>query len=315
MSRIFLSHSSRDNFEAVALGDWLASVGWDDVFLDFNPERGIAAGECWERALHAAATRCQAVVFLVCELLKSDCASRNTRSRAGSTRSGSHRRHANRARRFRPTAGADTASQDGTAQVWDTATGQTIAVLKGHDRGVFGAVFSPDGARLVTGAGLGLGSVLSRDRLARVWDAATGQTIAVLKGHELGVSAARFSPDGKRVLTASLDKTARICDISGSPKATSSTSPARGCLATTSPTSRATTGRRTSRRSARATRRCPIRRRQILEVGTAGGVDRRVMSRRRGSSGAQPDTSQGPELRLKSVGRSYRDGNRSIRCR
>jgi hypothetical protein len=27
MSRIFLSHSSRDNFEAVALGDWLASVG------------------------------------------------------------------------------------------------------------------------------------------------------------------------------------------------------------------------------------------------------------------------------------------------
>jgi TIR domain len=73
MSRIFLSHSSRDNFEAVALGDWLASVGWDDVFLDFNPERGIAAGERWERALHAAATRCQAVVFLVSRnWLKSD---------------------------------------------------------------------------------------------------------------------------------------------------------------------------------------------------------------------------------------------------
>ena len=73
MSRIFLSHSSRDNFEAVALGDWLASVGWDDVFLDFNPDRGIAAGERWERALHAAATRCQAVVFLVSRnWLKSD---------------------------------------------------------------------------------------------------------------------------------------------------------------------------------------------------------------------------------------------------
>ena len=73
MSRIFLSHSSRDNFEAVALGGWLASAGWDDVFLDLDPERGIAGGERWERALHAAATRCQAVVFLVSRnWLKSD---------------------------------------------------------------------------------------------------------------------------------------------------------------------------------------------------------------------------------------------------
>ena len=65
MSRIFLSHSSHDNFEAVALRDWLASEGWNDVFLDLDPDRGIAAGERWERALHAAATRCEAVVFLV----------------------------------------------------------------------------------------------------------------------------------------------------------------------------------------------------------------------------------------------------------
>jgi WD40 repeat protein len=65
MSSIFLSHSSADNFEAVALRDWLASEGWDDVFLDLDPERGIAAGERWERALHEAATRCEAVIFLV----------------------------------------------------------------------------------------------------------------------------------------------------------------------------------------------------------------------------------------------------------
>ena len=65
MSRIFLAHSSRDNFEAIALRDWLASEGWKDVFLDLDPERGIAAGERWERALHAAASRCEAVIFLV----------------------------------------------------------------------------------------------------------------------------------------------------------------------------------------------------------------------------------------------------------
>ena len=65
MSRIFLSHSSKDNFEAIALRGWLASEGWSDVFLDLDPERGIAAGERWERALHDAASRCEAVIFLV----------------------------------------------------------------------------------------------------------------------------------------------------------------------------------------------------------------------------------------------------------
>jgi len=65
VSRIFLSHSSFDNFDAVALRDWLAAEGWNDVFLDLDPERGIAAGERWERALHKAASRCQAVIFLV----------------------------------------------------------------------------------------------------------------------------------------------------------------------------------------------------------------------------------------------------------
>jgi hypothetical protein len=67
MSRIFLSHSSVDNFEAVAMRDWLASEGWDDVFLDLDSERGIAAGKRWERELHKAATRCEAVIFLLSE--------------------------------------------------------------------------------------------------------------------------------------------------------------------------------------------------------------------------------------------------------
>ena len=66
MSRIFLSHSSTNDAEAVALRDWLADNGWkDEVFLDLDPQRGIAAGERWERALHEAASRCEAVLFLV----------------------------------------------------------------------------------------------------------------------------------------------------------------------------------------------------------------------------------------------------------
>jgi formylglycine-generating enzyme required for sulfatase activity len=65
VSRIFLSHSSANNPEAVAIGDWLKREGWDDVFLDVDPERGIAAGERWERSLNQAAQRCEAVLFFV----------------------------------------------------------------------------------------------------------------------------------------------------------------------------------------------------------------------------------------------------------
>ena len=65
MSQLFLSHSSRNNAEAVALRDWLARQGWDDVFLDIDPNAGIAPGERWERALNRAANRCEAVLFLV----------------------------------------------------------------------------------------------------------------------------------------------------------------------------------------------------------------------------------------------------------
>jgi tetratricopeptide (TPR) repeat protein len=65
MSRLFLSHSSENNAEAVAIRDWLAGEGWNEVFLDLDPKRGIVAGERWERALNEAASRCEAVLFLI----------------------------------------------------------------------------------------------------------------------------------------------------------------------------------------------------------------------------------------------------------
>jgi TIR domain len=66
VSRIFLSHSSTNNAEAVALRDWLEREGWkDEVFLDLDPTSGIAPGERWERKLNEAANRCEAVLFLV----------------------------------------------------------------------------------------------------------------------------------------------------------------------------------------------------------------------------------------------------------
>ncbi len=49
VSRLFISHSSANNAAVTALRDWLRDNGWDDVFLDTDPERGIVAGERWER--------------------------------------------------------------------------------------------------------------------------------------------------------------------------------------------------------------------------------------------------------------------------
>src|SRR3954452_6623349 len=65
MASIFLSHSSRDNEQAVKVRDWLVANGWQDIFLDLDPERGIVAGQRWKEALQQAAHRCEVVLALV----------------------------------------------------------------------------------------------------------------------------------------------------------------------------------------------------------------------------------------------------------
>jgi tetratricopeptide (TPR) repeat protein len=73
VARIFISHSSLNNDRAIQLRDWLVANGWDDIFLDLDPERGIAAGERWKEALQKAAQRCEVVLVLLSpEWLASD---------------------------------------------------------------------------------------------------------------------------------------------------------------------------------------------------------------------------------------------------
>jgi WD40 repeat protein len=94
-----------------------------------------------------------------------------------------------------------TASDDGTARVWDGVTGEVIATLN-HSGWVSAVSFSPDGAQVVTA---------SNDGTARVWDGVTGEVIATLN-HDGSVYAVSFSPDGAQVATASNDGTARVWD-------------------------------------------------------------------------------------------------------
>jgi WD40 repeat protein len=49
------------------------------------------------------------------------------------------------------------------------------SVLAGHKGPVLRVAFSPDGSRIVTA---------SADKTARVWDAATGEALIVLRGHD-----------------------------------------------------------------------------------------------------------------------------------
>jgi WD40 repeat protein len=68
MSRIFVSHSSRDNRQAIALVQWLSEQRPElanEIFLDISAETGLRPGQRWKEALRQANDRCEAVICLL----------------------------------------------------------------------------------------------------------------------------------------------------------------------------------------------------------------------------------------------------------
>ena len=64
MSTIFISHSSKDNDLAKEVERRLAYHHHHSVFLDLDPEKGIVAGQSWERTLYRKLRACRAVIAL-----------------------------------------------------------------------------------------------------------------------------------------------------------------------------------------------------------------------------------------------------------
>jgi WD40 repeat protein len=140
-----------------------------------------------------------------------------------------------------------TASEDGTAKLWDSK-GKEICTITGHKGAVKFASFSPDSKKIVTASadhtirmwGL-LGNeirvfkghvgwvnsvVFSRkgdyllsasgDGTVRLWDAENGNKIKVFKGSKYSwINYAEFSPDGNLIIIANEDGVARLLDLNG----------------------------------------------------------------------------------------------------
>jgi WD40 repeat protein len=143
-----------------------------------------------------------------------------------------------------------TASLSGKARIWSTATRQQLGVLP-TPVGIFSASFSPDGQRVITASG-GAGGVrvwnastdrqigrtiaspqgylplsavfspqggrlltASSDGSARIWDAASGKLVRILRtpGDD-SLATAAFSPDGTSFMTASMGGLVRVWNTS-----------------------------------------------------------------------------------------------------
>ncbi|KAG1885228.1 WD40-repeat-containing domain protein [Suillus subluteus] len=105
-------------------------------------------------------------------------------------------------------------SWDGTAREWDVEKGEMILgpIKTGHIC-VFTVVYSPDMTMLATG-----GRELPQNRTGdnkspiKIWDAKTGNLVAILKGHTHWVMSLAWTPDGERLISGSHDDSIRIWD-------------------------------------------------------------------------------------------------------
>ncbi|OAX34526.1 WD40 repeat-like protein, partial [Rhizopogon vinicolor AM-OR11-026] len=103
--------------------------------------------------------------------------------------------------------------QDGTVRVWDVESSKTILgpIKTGHDR-VYAVIYSPDTTKIAT-AGY-------NENAIKIWDANTGKLLftirceeSTMRGHTDRVRGVAPLPDGRRIITCSLDGSLRLWDL------------------------------------------------------------------------------------------------------
>jgi WD40 repeat protein/serine/threonine protein kinase/class 3 adenylate cyclase len=97
-----------------------------------------------------------------------------------------------------------TASEDSTARIWNAETGAPLTEPLLHNTQVHCAAFSPDGLWLGTGS----------LEFAQIWNVKTGSPVGPPMRHGDMVRSIAFDLTGKRIVTASEDRTARIWNVS-----------------------------------------------------------------------------------------------------
>ena len=86
------------------------------------------------------------------------------------------------------------ASSLGFARVWETATWQEVATLRGFLKGAHSVGFSADGQRLAVGSG--------DNEAVKLWDTESWQEVFTLEGRGTGYMGTWFSPDGNTITWA-----------------------------------------------------------------------------------------------------------------
>lgn len=100
--------------------------------------------------------------------------------------------------------------KDSMARVWDVESKKLVQTLGGrgwgHGKWVNGVAFHPHGKLVATA---------SPDQTVKLWDVATGANVLTF-AYDVQADGAFFSPDGQRLITLPMDKTARRLNVSPS---------------------------------------------------------------------------------------------------